>query len=196
MTTFLLIRHADNDWAGHRLASWLPDVHLNQKGRDEVVRLTAKLKNVRIDAIYSSPLERARETAEPVAAQAGVPIRMCEAVGEVRFGDWTGRTLEDLAGDPLWQRFVAHRSTVRIPGGEHMLDLQIRMIEALEEMRCNHPGATVAVFSHGDPIRVVLMHLLGMPLDLIDRIEIGTASISVVTLDGESPHVVSINVES
>jgi probable phosphoglycerate mutase len=196
MTTFLLIRHADNDWAGRRLASWLPGVHLNQKGKEEVVRLTARLKNVRIDAIYSSPLERALETAEPVAAQAGVPVRISEAIGEVRFGDWTGRTLLDLAADPLWQRFTSHRSTVRIPGGELMLDLQIRMLQALEEMSRHHPGSTVAVFSHGDPIRVILMHFLGMPLDLIDRLEIATASISVVTLDDGSPRVVSINVES
>ena len=92
----LLIRHATNDWVGERLAGWTPEVHLNQEGRAQAASLARRLVDVPLAAIYSSPLERTLETAQPLAEAHGLTVQVCEGVGETRYGQWTGRKLEDL----------------------------------------------------------------------------------------------------
>ncbi len=193
MTTFLLIRHGENDFVGKRLVSWMPGVHLNARGREQAARLADRLAGLPVNAIYSSPLERARETAAPTATRLGLEVVICDALGEVRFGDWTGREVASLEQDPLWQRFNAQRSMVRIPGGEMMLEVQTRVVEALESIRAQHPDGLVAVFTHGDAIRGALCHYLGLPLDLLQRIEAGTASISTVRVADWGVQVLRIN---
>ncbi|HVX65749.1 MAG TPA: MSMEG_4193 family putative phosphomutase [Bryobacteraceae bacterium] len=192
-TTVLVIRHGYNDWVGRTLAGWTPGVHLNARGREQAEQLCRRLSGVPIQAIYSSPLERTRETAGPLSRQLGLEVRVCDALGELRLGEWTGRKLCDLENDPLWRRFNTQRSTTRIPGGEHTLEVQTRMAEAFEGIRRSHPNAVVAVFSHGDPIRAILLHYLGMPLDLMHRIEIEPASVSVVKLHEWGPQVMRMN---
>jgi probable phosphoglycerate mutase len=192
-TTVLVIRHGYNDWVGRTLAGWTPGVHLNARGREQAERLAQRLAGVPIRVLYSSPLERTLETAEPLARQLGLEVRVCEALGELRLGEWTGRKLCDLENDPLWRRFNTQRSTTRIPGGELTLEVQARMVNALEGIRREHPDSVVAVFSHGDPIRSLLLHYLGMPLDLMHRIEIEPASVSVVALHEWGPQVMRMN---
>jgi probable phosphoglycerate mutase len=192
-TTVLLLRHGDTDLAGHTLAGWTLGVHLNESGKRQAERLVARLAGVPVGAIYSSPLERAQETVAPLAARLGLAIRTCEALGEIRTGDWTGRKISDLENDPVWRRFNTQRSTTRIPGGETMLEVQTRMVEAIEGMRTSHPGEVVLAASHGDPIRGALLHYLGMPLDFIHRLEIQTASISFIALHDGGPVVLRIN---
>src|SRR5918992_2747326 len=102
MTTFLLIRHATNSWVGKRLAGDIPGVPLNDEGRDQARRLVDRLRGVRIDAIYSSPLERAIDTAEPLASALGLAVRARHRLIEVGFGQWTGREIASLESDPLW----------------------------------------------------------------------------------------------
>jgi probable phosphomutase (TIGR03848 family) len=192
-TTILLARHGDNDSVGHTLVGWTPGIHLNQRGRDQADRLAARLSDAPIQAVYSSPLERAVETAEPIARSHGLAVGLIEAVGEIRLGQWTNRAIRDLRDDPDWRRFNAQRSTTRIPGGETMLEVQTRMVDAFEALRRKHPDQTIVVVSHGDPIRGILMHYLGMPLDFIHRLEIGTASLSTILLHDWGPQVLSIN---
>ena len=93
MTTFLLIRHALNDYVDKAIAGWTPEVHLNDVGRAQAERLAERLAQAPIAALYSSPLERARETAAPLAKRLGLEVRMCEAFGEIRYGEWTGMPL-------------------------------------------------------------------------------------------------------
>ena len=193
MTTILLVRHGENDLVGRTLAGWTPGVHLNAKGRAQAEALAARLAAAQVRAIYSSPLERAWETAEPLARRLGLPIVRCDAVGEIRFGDWTGRAISEIEADPAFRRFNSDRASARIPGGESMLEVEARMVEALEEMRRRHGGETVAVFSHGDPIRAALAHYLGLSLGLIDRLEVRTGSVSVVVLRDWGPLVLRIN---
>jgi len=193
MTTFLLIRHGDNDYLGRALAGWTPGVHLNARGREQAERLAERLSSSGAAAVYSSPLERARETAEPIARRLGVEVRISEALGEMRIGEWTGRTFEELRQDKRWRLFNAFRGGARIPGGETMLEVQHRMAAAIEEMRCAHPEGTVIAVSHADPIRAILCHYLGMPLDLIHRLEIGTASVSVIRLGDDWAQVTRVN---
>ncbi len=192
-TTVLLIRHGDNDFAGHTLVGWTPDIHLNDSGRWQAERLPERLARAPIRAIYSSPLERTLETAAPLAHRLGLQVRICEALGEVHFGDWTRRTIRELEPDPLWQRFNAQRSSTRIPGGESMLEIQSRMVAACEGFRRDHPDSVIAAFSHGDPIRAVLMHYLAMPLDFIHRLEIQTAAVSVIEFHDWGPVVLHVN---
>lgn len=192
-TTIFLMRHGENDWIGHTLVGWTPGIHLNAAGRRQAEALAQRLGKEPIAAIYSSPLERTMETAGPLSTRLGVPIRCCEGLGEIRIGEWTGRKVTELADDPLWQRFIQQRSTTRIPGGESMLEVQLRMVEVFEKIRTSHPDQSVAVFSHGDPIRAILMHYLGTPLDFVRRIEVHSASISRIVLNDWGPLVVSIN---
>ncbi len=192
-TTILLIRHGDNDYAGHTLVGWTPGIHLNESGRRQAEKLAKRLSSAPIRAIYSSPLERTRETAAPLAARLGLEVRICEALGEIRFGDWTGRKVAELEDDPLWRRFNTQRASTRVPGGEWMLEVETRMVEAFEGFRREHPDELIAVFSHGDPIRAVLMHYLGMPVDFIHRLEIPTTGVSVIALNESGPVVLRMN---
>lgn len=193
MTTFLLIRHAVNDAVGKRITGWMQGVHLNQRGLGQAEELAGRLSGLPIVAVYSSPLERARETAEPIARQLGLRVHLCEEVGEIRYGDWTGRDIEELREVPLWQRFNLFRSSTRVPGGELMAEVQSRMIAALERMREQHPGDMVAVVSHGDVIKSAVAHYAGIHLDLFHRIEISPASVSIVVVNDYGPHILRIN---
>ena len=183
MTTFFLIRHGLNDWVDHRLAGWLPEVRLNSSGRAQVERLADRLRRTHFDAVVSSPLERALETAAPLAALAGVQVQISEAIGEIRIGEWTGRSLADMQSDEGWRRFNVFRGGTRAPGGELMLETQVRIINEVLHLRTRYPEGTVAVVTHGDPLRAAIGYFLGAPLDMFLRLEISPASISIVRID-------------
>ena len=119
--------------------------------------LVQRLAGEKIDAIYSSPLERARETAAPLAEVRGLSVQIAPALLEIDFGDWTGCSLEDLRTREEWKRFVAFQSSVRIPGGESMAEVQSRMVGFVQRLAHEHPDSTLALFSHGDPLRTVLV---------------------------------------
>ena len=193
MATFYLVRHGTNDWLGKGLAGRLPNVHLNELGRAEAERLAAVLARKNIHRIVSSPMERARETAQPLARELGLEVELLEAVTEVDFGEWTGRTLTELNSIPAWGRFNTFRSGTRIPKGESMIEVQQRMVLALETLRRTSPGQNIAIFSHGDPIRSALVYYLGMPLDLLVRLEVSPGSYSILTVEGWGAEILAIN---
>jgi broad specificity phosphatase PhoE len=142
--------------------------------------LAQRLSPLPIRAVYTSPLERALETAQPIAAEHGIQPQNVEDLGEMRFGAWEGLSFQDLESQDDWHRYNTYRSAVRPPGGELMMEVQTRMIRRLECMRSRHTDEMVAVVSHGDPLRSVICHLLGIPLDFLMRFEISPASVSVV----------------
>jgi probable phosphoglycerate mutase len=181
------------DFVDRAIAGWAPGVHLNDKGRAQAARLAERLVGAPIKAIYSSPLERARETAEPISRELGLDVQVIEELGEVVIGEWTGRELSELNNDPLWRRFNALRSLTRAPGGETQLETQARMIAALERLRERHPDQTIAVVSHGDVIKSAIAHYAGIPLDLFHRIEISVASVSVVEVGDHDPLIFCVN---
>ncbi len=193
MTTIVLIRHGANDVVGRALTGRLPGVDLNAQGREQAERLAERLATLPIARMYSSPMERARQTAAPLAARLGLEVEIREAFTEVNFGAWQGHTLQQLDGDPEWRRFHQFRSGMRVPGGETLLEVQGRMISALEELREARGEETVAVVSHGDPIRCVVAHYAGIPLDLALRLEIGLVSVCVVQLEPWGPRLLCIN---
>jgi probable phosphomutase (TIGR03848 family) len=193
MCRALLVRHAMCDPVDQSIAGWLEGVALNAHGRQQASRLAARLANEPIAALYTSPLQRARETAEPIArTHALVPIAS-DAFGELQFGAWTGRTLVELQQDSTWHAFNALRSLTRAPDGELMLETQTRAVTELLRLRERHVGETVVIVSHGDVIRAVVCHLLGMSLDHLPRLRIDPASVSEVVFHAALPEIVSLN---
>ncbi len=183
MTTFLLIRHGLTDAVGHRLTGRLPGLHLNETGRRQAAGLPDRLARWKIDAIYSSPLERTQETSAPLSERLGLPVTLDIRLAEFDFGRWSGMTIAELEPRHDWQMFCKFRSGTRAPGGELIGEVEARMVTALDEFRGKHEGQTVAVFSHADAIKAALMSYLAVPTDFIHRLDIVPASISTVRLE-------------
>ncbi len=196
MTTFLLIRHGLTDAVGQTMTGQSPGLHLNATGRDQAAALPERLNNVPLAAIYASPLERTRETAQPVADARGLPIHLEPRFLEVDFGGWTNRRFADLASDPHWQLYNAYRGVTRPPDGEGLIEVQARTVEALLDLHARHPNEVVAIFSHADTLRAILLYFLGMPIDFVQRLDLSPARISVLQLGAGAPHVVQVNGEN
>jgi probable phosphomutase (TIGR03848 family) len=189
----LLIRHAQNDWVGKRLAGWTPGVHLNDEGRAQAAALAQRLIGAPLAAVYSSPLERTLETAQPLAEAHGLTVEMREGLGETRYGDWTGRSLKELKDEALWPVVQVYPGGARFPGGESMREVQARMVAQLDAIRDAHPGQTVAVVSHSDPIKMAVAHYAGLPLDLFQRLSISPASVTAFAFTRFGPRLVCLN---
>jgi probable phosphomutase (TIGR03848 family) len=193
MMNLLLIRHALNDWADKKLAGWTPGVSLNAEGCAQVEALVKRLADVPLAAIYSSPLERTMETAQPVAEDHGLTVQVREGLGEIRFGEWTGRSLEELRKEPLWPIIQVYPSGARFPGGESLREAQARLVAEIDTIIGNHDKETVALFSHSDPIKMAVAHYLGLPLDLYQRLSIGPASVTAFAFTPFGPRLLFLN---
>ena len=193
MADVYFVRHGSNDYLGRALAGRLKNVRLNSQGRAEAEQAAALLAKLGIQRIISSPLERAIETAEPLAQKTGLKIEISSEIIEINFGDWTGKTMKELEADVSWKDFNTYRSGTRIPNGETMLEAQTRMIAFLERLTSENANQTVALFSHGDPIKSVFAYYLGIPLDLFTRIEISPGSYSILRLESWGPQILAIN---
>ena len=190
----LLLRHGTNDYVKtHRLAGRTPGVHLNDEGAAQAAALAERLASLPIAAVYSSPLERARETAAPAAARLGLAVQLLDGVMETGCGDWTGQQLDDLSQSDLWRQVQGCPSLFRFPGGESFTEIQARVVAALDFVRLAHPGQTIAVFSHADPIKLAVAFYLGTPLDLFQRIEVAPASITELVFDPCRPRLARLN---
>ncbi|MGI5422603.1 histidine phosphatase family protein [Actinomadura luteofluorescens] len=203
MTTLLLVRHGLTAMTGPVLAGWTPGVRLDERGRAQVAALGARMAPLPLAAVVSSPLERCVETAEAVAAGRGEPaekIETDERFGEVRYGDWTGRPLKELAEEPLWRVVQAHPSAARFPGeaGEALADAQHRAVTAVRDWNgriaaAHGPDALYAVCSHGDIIKSIVADALGLHLDQFQRIQADPASLTVIRYTETRPFVVRLN---
>jgi probable phosphoglycerate mutase len=192
-TTTLLIRHAHTDAIGHRLCGRLPGVQLSAAGRAQAEALGAALAPRTLAAIYTSPLERAVATAHAIARCQPVPITVCEELGEIDFGEWTGKTFAELAPDTAWRAFNTRRATADVPGGERAADAQARIVAALSGLSARHAGETIAIVSHGDVLRFAVLHYASTPLDLYDRFQIDPASVTAVSLSADGPRLLYVN---
>lgn len=181
MTTLMLVRHAAHDWIGRGVAGRMP-VALNDQGSRQAKELIARLEHRRPQVIYCSPMRRTQETAAPLAQALGMTVVTDDELAEIDFGEWTGRSFEELDRDDheRWRVWCERKSEAGAPGGEHFVDVQRRIMARLEHLRRLHPSETVLLFSHGDVIRAALAGYLGLPLDHVERFEIAPASVSVV----------------
>jgi broad specificity phosphatase PhoE len=194
MAIFYLVRHGSNDYLGRALAGRTAGVHLNEQGRIEAGRIAAMLAAKGINRIISSPLERARETAAPLAEKLRLPIEINDHFLEIDFGDWTGCAMAALDASPAWKSFNCYRSGTRIPNGETMLEVQSRVVAGLEKLRSETPRAAFAIFSHGDPIKSAIAYYLGVPLDLFTRIETTPGGYSILRLEDWGPEILGVNI--
>ena len=193
MTKFYLIRHAVNDLVGKAIAGRMPGISLNAEGRRQAAKLAERLSSEPIRHIFSSPLERCRETATPLACRLGIEIQISENFNEIDFGNWTGKTLDELRLLDNWRQWNQFRSSTRIPNGELMSEVQGRMIAELEQLQTKYPNDAMAILSHGDPIRAALVYYLGVSIDLISRIDISSASVSILELGDFGPRITRLN---
>jgi len=183
MAYALLIRHGQNDWVNkNRLAGWIPEVHLNDVGQNQVQELAERLSKLPLKAIYSSPLERCMETALPVAASHNLAITTLEEVGEVRYGKWEGKKIKKLSKKSSWHAVQHAPSRFRFPQGESFLEVQQRAVTAIESLSAIHRDELFAVVSHADVIKLALAHYLGTHIDLFQRLTVSTASVSILAL--------------
>ncbi len=185
MTTFFLIRHAHCDGVGEVLWGRRRDVHLNERGKRESRALAQRVVRNRLDAIYSSPLERALETAAVIAEHTdGIPVNTNEQLNELDYGEWTGATIESLRNDPVWQRFNTIRSRTPIPGGESIFEAQARIVAELKRLSLKHGNEQVAIVSHADMIKVALAYFAGLDVDRLGELNLPPCSISMLELTG------------
>jgi probable phosphomutase (TIGR03848 family) len=193
MTQLLLVRHGHNDWMKDRLAGWTPGVHLNEEGHAAAAALARRLDGYHLDAVFSSPLERARETAAYLAEPRQLEVQELAGVGEVRCGAWTGRQIESLTNDPQWLKLMFYPSGTRLPEGENLAEVQARALAALGDVQSAYPDGVVAVVSHADVIKAVVAHYIGAHLDLFQRLVVAPASLTVVRLNDRGPQLVLFN---
>ena len=195
MAIFLLVRHGQNDMVGVKLAGRLPGVHLNGKGKAQARRLAAELAVLPIKAVLSSPLERARETAEPIARIHNLPVEINEGFQEIDFGTWQGKSIKHLRRRKLWKDVQEHPSALCFPNGETFTDAQLRItgtLQALSNMYAEKD--IVACVGHSDAIRLAVAFFLGMPLDAFQRLRIDTASVTTLNLNDSQAYFGAINV--
>lgn len=190
----LLVRHGKTATTGVLLPGRRPGLHLDDEGRRQAEGAARRLAALpRIDAIYSSPLERARETAAAIAKVRELAVRIERGLIEIDVGAWAGLKLDRARRKPEWATVQRHATGFRFPGGESFLEMQTRMIGTLATLVARHPGQTIVAVSHADPIKAAVAHALGVHLDLFQRITIGTASITAVACGGGAPRVLTVN---
>lgn len=195
MPLFLLIRHGENDYVKKgRLAGRLPGVHLNEKGRTQVQAVADRLAGTPVKAIYSSPLERAVETAEPIAKALNLEVVQCPGLIEVDFGEWQDQKLKGLNRLKLWKLVQGAPSQMRFPGGETFAEAQHRITQQLLDLAGQHgPKDIVICVSHSDPIKLAVAYFIGQPLDLFQRLSVSPASITALYLGEGNSHLLSLN---
>ncbi|QGU06919.1 Phosphoserine phosphatase 1 [Corynebacterium occultum] len=178
-TMILLVRHGVTPTTGQVLPGRAPGLHLSEKGEEQAQLVAQRLRGLELKALYSSPMERTRETAAPAALLFNLDPLIDSGLVECDFGEWTGAQLKELSALPEWKSVQETPSTFRFPGGESFVEMQKRMVSALRRIAARHPGEVVACFSHADPIKCAVAELSGTELDAFQKIQIDPASISL-----------------
>jgi broad specificity phosphatase PhoE len=193
VTTVLLIRHATTAHVGRILTGRSGGVSLADIGRAEAAALARRLAPARLDAIRTSPRERAAETAAAIAADRSLVPEAVGDLDEIDFGAFTGKSFAELEGDPDWRRWNEARDVARAPGGETMAEAQGRIVRQLEAVREAFAGGTVALVSHADMIKAAVAHVLDLSLSAIHRFEIDPASVTRVLVERWGSRLLSLN---
>ncbi|MFE2158339.1 histidine phosphatase family protein [Streptomyces lydicus] len=199
MPTLILVRHGRStaNTAGV-LAGRAPGVALDERGAAQSAALPARLAGVPLAAVVSSPLQRCRETVEPLlAARPGLALHVEDRISECDYGDWSGRKLAELGDDPLMEVVQQHASAAAFPGGESMRAMQARAVDAVRDWNAriaeaHGPEAVYAMCAHGDIIKAVVADALGLHLDLFQRISVEPCSVTVIRYTRLRPYLVRL----
>ncbi len=186
------MRHAAHGVLGQVLTGRMPGVHLSAAGHAQAVALAEALAGEPVVAVVASPLERAQETAAPIAARHGLPVQTDPGLNEIDFGAWTGQPFAALAG-PAWDAWNQHRGIAPTPGGETMLEAQARAWAAVRRLAAAQPEGALVLVSHQDVLKAVLAQALGLSLDLLHRFDLAPASRSVLSVWSGGARVEGLN---
>jgi probable phosphomutase (TIGR03848 family) len=193
-TLVFLVRHGQTPTTGTNLPGRAPGLHLADSGRAQAEQAAARLAELKqVDAVYASPLERARETAAPIAKARGLKVQIERGLLECDFGEWTGCELKSLMKLPEWQSVQRTPSTFRFPGGESFIEMQARIAGAIGRLVERHRGGVVVAVSHADPIKAAVATAMGTHLDLFQRIVISTCSVTAIAYGAGGPVVLTVN---
>jgi probable phosphomutase (TIGR03848 family) len=193
-TLFLLVRHGLTPTTGKILPGRAPGLHLADTGQAQAQAAADRIAALKqVDAIYSSPLERARETAAPIAKTRGLKVHADKGLLECNFGEWTGAELKKLMKLPEWGTVLRAPSTFRFPGGESFTEMQGRMVNTIDRLRAAHQGGVVVCVSHADTIKAAVAHAMGTHIDLFQRIVISPCSITAIAYSPGGPVVLTVN---
>jgi probable phosphomutase (TIGR03848 family) len=193
-TTVLFIRHGENEWTeNNKLAGRTPGIHLSKYGQQQVEALGQRLAEVKLVAIYASPLERTMETAQAIAQHHPLEIKTRAGLLEVDYGDWTGQAIKKLSKKQSWPIIQFYPSGASFPRGESMYDMQTRFVQEINGLIAKHSGETIAVVGHADLIKAAVAHYLGIHFDLFQRIVISTASITTISFAATGPRIWGVN---
>ena len=193
-TLVLLVRHGQTPTTGKILPGRAAGLHLADIGIKQAQVVAERIAGIKkVDAIYASPLERARETAAPIAAALGLRTKIDKGLLECEFGDWTGAELSKLMKLPEWSTVQRAPSTFRFPNGESFTEMQTRMVSAIDRLCAQHRGGVIVCVSHADPIKAAVAHAMGTHIDLFQRIVISTCSVSAVAYTTGGPIVLNVN---
>ena len=169
-TLVLFVRHAQTPTTGQHLPGRARGLHLSEAGHAQAEAAAKRVGELkRVDAVYASPLERARETAAPIAAARGLEVVVDKGLLECDFGEWTGGELKELMKRPEWRQIQRYPSGFRFPAGESFVEMQTRIVTAVDRLRAGHPGGVIVVVSHADPIKAAVAQAMGTHLDLFQR---------------------------
>lgn len=191
----LLVRHGQTPTTGTTLPGRARGLHLADKGKEQAAAVAERIGpfGKKVAAIHASPLERTRETAQPIARALGQRVVVNRGLLECDFGEWTGQELKVLRKTPEWKTIQHHPSGFRFPGGESFAEMQLRMVEAVDGLAKAHPGQVVVAVSHADPIKALVAHAMGVHLDLFQRIVVSPCSVTALLWDGAAPIVLCVN---
>jgi len=190
----LLMRHGQTAWNQEGRVMGRNPVELSESGRAQVQAAAILVRSFKPDLIMSSPLVRARQTAEIIAhAMGGVEIIDDPAIAEVSYGRWEGMTYHDLIADPHYLVYRESPVEYPTPGGETLRQVQARGVAAICRAIEAHPGRRVLFVSHGDIIRTVLCYFLGLELNFFHRLRIDNAAFSGVQISGSFAEVKFMN---
>ena len=193
-TLVLLVRHGQTPTTGKLLPGRAPGLHLAELGQAQAQTAADRIAQLsKVDAIYASPLERARETAAPIGKALGQRVQIDKGLLECDFGQWTGAELKALMKLPEWRTVQQAPSTFRFPDGESFTEMQTRMVSAIDRLRSRHPGGVIVCVSHADPIKAAVAHAMGTHIDLFQRIVISTCSVSAIAYGSGAPIVLTVN---
>ena len=195
MPLLLLIRHGENDYSKKgRLAGRLPGVHLNKRGQKQAEELAEALAEVPLKAVYSSPLERAMETAEPIAKARKLHVIREPGLIEANVGQWEGKSVRRLALSKYWRIVQRAPSRAGHPGGETFLQTQTRIVSTLDAICAKYkPRDIIACVFHSDPIKLAIAHYIGLPLDHFQRLGCDTGSVTALVIHESGAYLMKLN---
>lgn len=195
MPLILLVRHGENDYVKERrLPGRIPGIHLNKRGRKQAKRVAKFLKSAPIGAVYSSPLERTIETAQPIAKAHGLAVTPRDGLIETDVGKWQGKKIKKLQKLDAWRKVQINPSRFRFPGGERLEESQHRFVQEIENLAEIHaPMDMIVCVSHADPIKLAIAYYLGMPLDMYQRLNVSPASITALLIAAHGSHLLALN---